>query len=257
THSKNPESIQDLFNSKPLKKWKAVKEVLDLNNEGTSIFNRKKPLVENTLKRIYAGLLKFVAKGDEKFIKKYYSGRPEGKVISIDGPAGTIKTADGQAVVSCNFLMKYNSTTKNGKHVPPSIEEPCPVVAAQNRLGLTSINFLQSYYGNGNAHSENEPCPTISTVDRFGKVNVKYMVMSYSNGSNIRSVDVPAGTVVNNDKHNLVSAFIYNPQYSNNGNSIEAPCPVIIARQDKRPLSLVMCEQGDGFAIPIYEDDSE
>src|SRR5690606_7823464 len=96
THSKNPESIQDLFNSKPLKKWKAVKEVLDLNNEGTSIFNRKKPLVENTLKRIYAGLLKFVAKGDEKFIKKYYSGRPEGKVISIDGPAGTIKTADGQ-----------------------------------------------------------------------------------------------------------------------------------------------------------------
>lgn len=33
------------------KKWKAVKEVLNLNEEGQSIFERKKPLVENTLQR--------------------------------------------------------------------------------------------------------------------------------------------------------------------------------------------------------------
>lgn len=286
THAKDPGTKENLF-SHQLKPWKPVREVLDLDNEGKSIFQRKKPLVENTLKRIYAGLVKFVANGDDSFIKKYYSGRPEGKVISINGPAGTIKTADGQAIVSCNFLMKYNSVSKNGKHIPPSIEEPSPVVAAQNRLGLTSINFLQSYYGNGNAHSEDEPCPTISTVDRFGKVNIKYMVMNYTNGSNIRSIDVPAGTVVNNDKHNIVSVnkwlmptsfqntgrsiedpsptilagrkhhYLINPQYSNAGSSIDAPCPVVIARQDKKPLGLIICEQGDGFAIPIYDDDSE
>lgn len=47
------------------KKWKAVREVLDLNEEGTSIFTKRKPLCEKTLERIYAGLIKFVAGGEE------------------------------------------------------------------------------------------------------------------------------------------------------------------------------------------------
>lgn len=141
THTKNPDKADDLFR-KPLLKWKAVKEVLQLNQEGESIFARKKPLVENTLKRIYAGLVKFVANGDDSFIKKYYSGRPMGKVISVNGPAGTITTTgSNQVVVKCDFLLKYNSTNKNGKHVPPDINEPSPTVIAQQGkkpLGLIS-----------------------------------------------------------------------------------------------------------------------
>src|SRR5690606_46961 len=216
THEKNTKTKIDLFDTKPLKKWKAVKEVLNLDKEGESIFNRKKPLVDKTLQRIYAGLLKFVAnENEERFLKKYYSGRPEGKVISLNNPAGTIKTADGHALVSCNFMMKYNSMSKSGNHIPPGIDEPCPTVATQNRLGIASVNFLQSYYGNGNAHSENAPCPTVTTVDRFGKVGVNFLMLNYSNGNNIKDIEYPAGTIVGNDKHNLVQTkqFILNPQY--------------------------------------------
>src|SRR5690606_8146944 len=54
------------------KKWKPVKEVLDFTDEGESIFTRKKPLVEATLKRIYGGLVKFVAGGKDSFISAYY-----------------------------------------------------------------------------------------------------------------------------------------------------------------------------------------
>lgn len=224
THSKNPKS-NNLFSSS-LKKWKPVKDVLQLDNDGKSIFNRKKPLVENTLKRIYAGLVKFVGKEDESFNKK------------------------------CDFILKYNSTNKKGKHNPPSINEPCPTVAVQNRLGKVSANFLQSYYGNGQAHSIDNPLPTIPTKDRFGKVN--YLVMNYGNG-NTRSVEVPGATVLNNDKHNLVSTtqYLLNPQFKNPGNSIEKPSPTIIARQDKKPLGLISCEIGKGFKIPVYEDDCE
>lgn len=255
THAKNPSKEKDLFGT-PLMKWKAVREVLDLDIEGNSIFNRKKPLVDNTLKRIYAGLVKFVANGDDSFIKKYYSGRPAGKVISLNGPAGTIKTADGQAIVKCDFLLKYNSTNKNGKHVPPGIDKPCPTAAVQNRLGMINANFLQSYYGNGQAHSTDEPCPTVPTKDRFGKVN--YLMMNYSRTQS-RSLNQPAATIVNNDKHNLVTAesWLLNPQYNNTGNSIDKPSPTIIARQDKKPLGLIVCEKGEGFFIPIYKDDSE
>lgn len=283
THTKNPLKEPGLFDN-PLQKWKAVKEVLNLQKSGVSIFGRKKDLVENTLKRIYAGLVKFVANGDDSFIKKYYSGRPEGKVISVNGPAGTVTTVGGQGIVSCDFILKYNSTSQNGKHVPPGVDEPCPTVACQNRLGLVSANFLQSYYKNGGAHDENKPCPTVTTVDRFGVVN--YLMLNYTSGGFIKSVDGPAGAVLNNDKHNLVSAeqwlmptsfnrkgnsvdepcptvlagrkhhYIVNPSYGGHSSSIDKPSPTIIARQDKSPLGLIICEMGDGFIIPVYEDDS-
>jgi len=322
THTKNPGKENDLFRS-PLKKWKAVKEVLDLESEGDSIFTRKKPLVENTLKRIYAGLVKFVANGDDSFIKKYYSGRPAGKVISVNGPAGTITTAGGQGIVKCDFLLKYNSKNKNGKHIPPSIEDPSPTVAAQASLGIINANFLQSYYGNGNSHSTDEPCPTVSTKDRFGKIHAdflvdyqyksnprslespaptivtkdkfakicpQFLVNSYNGGGQISDIENPAPTVLNVPKSNLISCsiaeqwlmstsfdnkgrsidepaptvlagrkhhYILNPQYSNKGNSVDHPAPTIIARQDKKPLGLISCEQGAGFIIEVYEDDSE
>lgn len=323
THTKEP--VKGGLFGEVLKKWKPVKEVLDFAVEGKSIFNRKKPLVENTLKRIYAGLVKFVANGDDSFIQKHFSGRPWGKVFSIENSAGVVTTVGNQSLTTCNWILKYNSVSKNGTHQPPSVEEPCPTVAAQSRLGVTNVQFiqryysgndmqrnhsvdepagvvrtnncmamvetefLQSYYGNGNAHSTLSPCPTLSTKDRFGKIDtvfidqqygnskpsniyqplgtitqnpkfakVKYMMLNYSGGGNIRSIENPAATIVNNDKHNLVEAehFLFNPQFKNPGNSVHKPCPVIIARQDKKPLSLIICEVGTGFAIPIYKDDS-
>lgn len=234
------------------KKYRAVKEVLQLEEEGKSIFNRKKPLVENTLKRIYAGLEKFIAKGETSFIKKYFSGRPAGKVISVNGPAGTITTIDHQTLVNCDFILKYNSM-KKGKHNPPSVEEPLPTIACQNRLGKVCVNFLQSYYGNGNAHSTEKPCPTITCNDRFA-----YMVMSYSGGGQLSDINNPAPTITTNPKHNLVHAenFIMNPQFGNKGADIKNPCPTIIARQDKKPLYLIHCSLGEPYMIPVYESDT-
>jgi len=54
-----------------LAQWRAVRDVLDFSDPGTSIFTRKKTLAEKTLERIYAGLVKFVAGGKDKFLVKY------------------------------------------------------------------------------------------------------------------------------------------------------------------------------------------
>ncbi len=224
THCKNPDKETDL-SRKPLKKWKAVKEVLNFENVGKSIFLRKKPLVENTLKRIYAGLIKFVADGDE------------------------------------SFLLKYNSTSKSGKHSPPGVNDPCPTVATQNRLGIIKMEFLQSYYGNGNAHSISQPCPTVSTKDRFAKVGMHFIEQQYGN-STPKEVTAPLNTITNNPKFALVSTkpwshhYILNPQFGNVGNSIEKPCPTVIARQDKKPLGIISCETGSGLSIVVYPEDT-
>ena len=117
THAKNPEP--GLFGS--LQRWKPVKDVLDFSDEGRSIFGREKPLSEKTLERIFAGLVKFVAGGKDK------------------------------------FMVKYNSMNQAGRYQAPSVDEPCPVVATQNRLAVAQVSFLSKQFG---GHPESKNCST-------------------------------------------------------------------------------------------------
>ena len=247
THSKN--GSVDMFGS--FEKWKPVREVLDLENEGESIFGRKKPLVEKTLDRIYAGLLKFVAGGKDA------------------------------------FLVKYNSCNQQGKYQAPSIDDPCPTVATQNRLGIARVQFLSkqfsgdpmsknigidgpagalttkdhhafitAFYGNGSNHPVDEPAPTITTKDRFGIVTSHFLANEYSGGGQLSDIEKPNPAVLTTPKQKLVSAdrFLMNPQYQSAGGDINKPCFTLIARMDKMPPYLVSTEKGLG--IKIYDTDS-
>lgn len=256
------------------KKWKAVRDVLDLNDEGTSIFTKKKPLCEKTLERIYAGLVKFVAGG-----KKQYD----------------------------DMILKYNSMNTSGHYKPQSTDEPCPTVACQNRLGYVKVNFLSkqfsgdpgsknqsiekpagtitcvdhhafvtAYFGNGYNSSIDDPNPTVTTKERHALVSVdlnepmpdvpmdkvalqtqQFLANEYSGGGQIGSIDTVNPAVLCNPKQKIVSAeqFLMNPQYKSDGGGIEKPCFTLIARMDKMPPYLISTEQGE-LAIEIFEEDS-
>lgn len=256
------------------KRWKAVRDVLDLNDEGTSIFTKKKPLCEKTLERIYAGLIKFVAGG-----KKEYEA----------------------------WILKYNSMNQQNHHNAPSIDEPCPTVAVQNRLGLVKLNFLSkqfsgdpmsknqsverpagavtcvdhhafvtAYFGNGYNSSIEEPNPTVTTKERHALVSVdlnepmpdvsldkvtitsKHFIDSQYGNGGASSIETASPTIVNNPKQSIVSAerFLANPySFKSNGGTIEKPCCTLIAHMDKAPLWLVTAEHGE-ICIAIFENDS-
>lgn len=245
THTKD-KSESDLF---PMPKWKPVKDVLDLSIEGESIFTRKKPLSENTLKRILAGLIKFVANGEEVFIKKYYSGRPAGKVISVNGPAGTVTTIDGQAIVSATHLNTYY-----GNSGLCSIESPSPTVTTKDRIAKVDVNFLDQQYGNSSPASIESPCNTLTANPKFNLVNAKkltYLVNGNSSTATPNDIENPSPTITSVRTHYLV-----NPQFSSKGSLVNEPSPTIIARQDKKPLSVVNVEHGNCI-IYIFEDDNE
>lgn len=109
------------------KKWKPVREVLDMNDAGQSIFDRKKSLCEKTLKRIYAGLIKFVAGGKETFLVKYNSMNQTGKyaVPGIDAPCPAVLTTPKQKVVDC-FLMNPQFNSAGG-----DTNKPCFTLIAR------------------------------------------------------------------------------------------------------------------------------
>ena len=278
----------DLFGGR-LKPWRPVRDVLDLKDEGQSIFDRKRPLVDATLKRILAGLLKFVAGGRENFIIKWngmkngayaapdvnepcptvttqnriglgkarflskaYSGDPSGKQTGIDHPAGTVTTRDHH-----QFITAYYG--RGGAH---SIETPAPTVTTRDRLAMV---FLDNQYGTGVPTSADRPCGTITNNPKQNIVSVKSPWVMDTGFDNVgSSVDMPSRVVTANRKWQ----YLVNPQFSCPGNSVDAPCPTVIARQDKLPLQVASAttqrdhlpsfirEEGDGLTYITYDTDS-
>lgn len=274
THCKDGKN--DMFGR--LEKWKPVKDVLDLSDEGESIFCRKKPLAEKTLERIYSGLIKFVAGGKENFLVKYnsmnrkgkyqapsvdepcpvvatqgrlalakvnflskqFSGHPDGKNISVEGPAGTITCKDHNAFVSAYYGNGHNH----------SVELPAPTVTTKDRLALVNYVFIDNQYGTGKPTSIEQPVGTVTTVPKFNMVSCKPWIMNTA-FSNIGSrIDQPSQTITANRKWH----YLMNPQFASAGGSVNNPCFTLIARMDKMPPYPVEVEGGIG--IQVTPDDS-
>lgn len=254
THCKDGLRNDGLFAYSRLR-WKPVREVLDLDDEGESIFNRSKPLCDRTLERIYAGLIKFVANATPRQFEA--------------------------------FLVKYNSMNSSRKYTAPGIDEPCPTIACQNRLGIAHISFLSkqfsgspqgknisidepagtittkdhhafvtAYYGNGHNHSIDAPSPSLTTKDRLAFVKPKFITSEYGKIGNGNSIDSVCPAITTRPKQKLVTVnqFLVNPQFQSKGGSIDDPCFTLIARMDKMPPSLVTAE--NGCAIGYDESDT-
>lgn len=249
THSKTGGT--DLFGE--TKKWKPVRDVLDFEDEGKSIFNRKKPLSENTLKRIYAGLIKFVAGGNSAFMVKYNSvNKKTGKYVppSLDEPCPTVATQSRLALASVSFLSKQFGGAPEGKNI--SVEEPAGTITT-----IDHHAFISVYYGNGFNTSCDSPADTLTTKDRMALVSCHFMANEYSGGGQVTSIEQPNPAVLTNPKQKLVSCkrFLMNPQFTSKGGSVDAPCFTLIAGMDKMPPYLVTTKTGE-VAIAIYETDS-
>lgn len=249
TYAKEPQKT--LFNE--LKRWKPVKDVLDLDDEGVSIFMRKKPLSERTLERIYAGLVKFVAGGKDAFLVKWNSMNRNGvyHAPSLDAPSPVVATQNRLGIATVQFLSKQYSGHPESKN--SSVNDPAGTITCKDHHA-----FISAYYGNGHNHSVDMPSPVLTTKDRLSLIQSEQFIdMQYGNGT-AASVEVPANTVTVNPKFNLVTVkrhYLMNPQFRSAGGSIEKPCFTLIARMDKTPPYLVTTENGE-VAIEVYSTDS-
>lgn len=252
THARNGNEGFEVFGETLYKKWKPVREVLDLDDEGTSIFGRQKPLCEKTLERIYAGLIKFVAGGKEAFIVKYNSVNQKTKKYvapGIDEPCPTVAVQNRLGLAKVQFLSKHFSGDPESKNI--SVEQPAGSVTCKDHH-----SFVTAYFGNGYNRSVDEPAPTVTTDDRFALVTTKFYQNEYSGGGQLSSLDEPNPAVMTTPKQKLVSVrqYLMNPQFKSAGGSIDKPCFTLIAHMDKMPPYLITTKEGIGIAI--YEDDS-
>lgn len=222
----------DMFSR--FEKWKPVKEVLDFSDEGTTIF-REKPLSEKTLERIYAGLIKFVAGGKDAFLIKYNSMSRTGKYNApgVDEPCPVVATQSRLGVAQACFLSKQFSGHPDSKNV--SVEEPAGAITCEDHHV-----FVSAYYGNGHNHSVELPAPTVTTRDRLALIDSQFMC-SYNFNDAGKDINEPCPTLLTKDRLSLVSPRFIANEYSGGGQhtSINDVCPAILTNPKQK---LITCQ---------------
>ena len=166
-----PEPTHSKTGTDGKKKWVPVSSVLNFSDLGNSIFGRKKPLAENTMRRTARGLEKFVFNNPEPFIIQVNHSGDNFRGQNIHEPMPTITQKHGFGVVTPLLIQYHSETTKTGVR-GQAVTGPLQTIDTSNRYGLV-VAFLEKFYKSGTGQSLAEPIHTITTSPgHFGQVSV-------------------------------------------------------------------------------------
>jgi DNA (cytosine-5)-methyltransferase 1 len=141
THNKNGDD--------GMLKWKPVKEVLDLDDHGTSMFGGR-IRSDKTFGRVLKGLQKFHG---EEFLSAYYGN---GYNINLDVPCGTLTTKDRFSKVKIQF---FDEQYGNGS--VKSLDKPSGAFTTVPKQNLVTCQFMDNPQWGGNSWSIDRPSFTL------------------------------------------------------------------------------------------------
>lgn len=201
-----------------LKPWRTAAKIIDWSIPCPSIFdtkaeikarygiNAKRPLAENTLKRIASGIQKFVINNPKPFIVQVnHSGASHHYCKSIEDPISTVTSKHGFGIVM-PYLMSYHSETYQGEVRGLNVNEPIHTVDTSNRHALVAA-FISKYFTGVEGTKIDKPLPTVTTVDHNAIV-VSHIIQMNNNmvGTDLRE---PINTIVAGPGHlGEVSSFL-------------------------------------------------
>jgi DNA (cytosine-5)-methyltransferase 1 len=188
----------------PKGKWRSAQECIDWNLLGKSIFNRKKPLAENTLRRIEAGLLKY--SGLPFLVNCVHPSDGTTRIRDAESPLPTLTTRNNLALAQ-PFLIPYNSEQDGEQPRCHSVEEPLRTVCASNRFGLVQP-FLVVLRNNQDAQSMEDPVPTLCASGQHVGLAQPFLLKYYGNEKDTHSVNDPLGTITSKDRFGLVHPIL-------------------------------------------------
>lgn len=237
THG-DPKSLE--VQSGRLMPWRTAAECIDWNVPALSIFDRKKPLAENTLKRIARGIQRFVIESASPFIVKCNHTTTKGKYDCFRGqelsePLQTITKTHGYAL-AVPHLTKFR-TGATGQPVT----EPVPTVTAGtskrpggngHALGIVEAALTPFLAGNGGSEYQAKPRPLdkpAHTILKQSRACLVAPVIARQFGASVgHRADEPSATITagGGGKSQLVGAFLakhYGGNYTGPGVSMDEP----------------------------------
>lgn len=220
--------------------WRTAAECIDWTIPAPSIFDRKKPLAVNTLKRIARGIQRFVIDSASPFIVKcnHTSTKTHYDCFrgqSLEEPLQTITKTHGYAI-AVPHLTKFR-TGATGQDVT----QPVPTITAGtsrrpggngHALGIVEAALTPFLAGNGGSEYQAKPRPLdkpAHTIMKQSRACLVAPVIARQFGASIgHRADEPSATITagGGGKSQLVSAFLakhYGGNYTGPGVGLDEP----------------------------------
>ena len=221
-------------------------ECIDWSIPCPSIFDRPRPLAEATLKRIAAGVHKYVLNNPRPFLLCLSHG---GRLEPIDEPLRTVTAgpAGGDRALVVPWLTKAHSHGwDRGVGPTASLQKPAWTVTTKDGTALCAA-FLAKHYTGVVGTDLRQPLGTVTTQDHHSLVAATMVQVGYGEraGQEPRALDIrsPLGTVVSGGgKFGLVAAFLQK-YYGSDGQNQPVDRPLDTATVKAR-FGLVTVEIG-------------
>ena len=227
------------FKESKLQPWRTAAECIDWSIRCPSIFERKRPLKDATLRRIAKGIMKFVVNSSDPFIVKF-SENSTGQ--HTDEPLHTVMAGAPRFGLVSPTLMHL---THQGADRTQSVDDPLPTVTSAHRgeqalIAATLVKQNSAILApfiteHANASTQrniplDEPLRTQCAEVKGGHFAlVSAMLAKHYGGVVGTGVDVPFGTVTTSDHHSVVTAHVTKFRNGSIGTDIEEPLHTICA----------------------------
>ncbi len=216
--------------------WRTAADCIDWSIPCPSIFERKRPLAEATLRRIAKGIMRYVVNAADPFIVKcnhtasYYDAF---RGQAINDPLKTITASHGTALVS-TFLAKHFTGV-----VSAPLTDPAPTVTAIDHNSLVSAHLM----GIGGGKYAQKPTGTDKPIGTLVAENHKTLVTAHLTQFRTNSVGSspaePAKTITAGGEQQrpgtantmgLVASHLVKLRGTNIGQRTDAPLQTISAQ---------------------------
>ncbi|KZC99728.1 MULTISPECIES: DNA cytosine methyltransferase [unclassified Thalassospira] len=220
----------DAVKKRKLKPWPVAADIIDWSLPCPSIFmapdeakkrRLKRPLAENTMKRIARGLQKFVFDAADPFVVTVNHGGDTFRGQGIDQPFNTVTAArDGHGVVQPYLAeLAHGEASPDGKvkrwgkgiH---ALDKPLgTVTASSSTKGLVQpfVQHVQHSSSPTGTMPVDEPLRTVTATPKGGGMALSCAYLSQHNNTSAdsRSADAPLSTVTNTgSQQGLIAAHV-------------------------------------------------
>ncbi|MGE4293313.1 MAG: DNA cytosine methyltransferase [Desulfovibrio sp.] len=234
THG-NPKS--KAVKSGKLARWRTAAECINWSDPAPSIFERARPLAENTLRRVAKGIERYVVDAEKPFLVKACHAYHHFRGQALDEPLRSISTQPGFAL-ACPHLTTYYGIKGGADLRAHPVDDPLRTASTENRFGLVFPCLVTNTSGHA-AQDIADPAPTLTTGGQ--QMLCAPYLTEHANSSTQRvfPADEPLRTQVAQVKRGhfslacpvLIGAG--GPTYSGEPARAEAPLGTIVAKNTR------------------------
>ncbi|WP_262927380.1 DNA cytosine methyltransferase [Phytohalomonas tamaricis] len=236
-----------------LKPYRTAAECIDWSIPCPSIFERNRPLAENTLKRIAKGVMRYVINTADPFIVKanhtasWYSAF---RGQSLSEPLQTITTSPGFALVTPTLVQTGYGERPGQAPRTLDLHQPLgTVVAGGQKHGLVSA-FLAKHFTGVVGDDLRNPLPTVTATDHNALVAASLVNLKGSERGG-RDIREPMPTICAGGTHAAAVAAFLAPYYGSGsgetGRDLRAPIPTVTTKDRFQLVTVVI--KGEQYVI--------